>query len=386
MTKKQTSATNRFVRCLSILFALAMPVLLARCTPAWLPDSSGFLYVAADGTVLSYDLEAKKSVRIAKLKSPLAGLAVLPTGDRVAIVHFPDEEKPELQVSVYTTAGEKLHESPLHKVTGMNKPEPAMAFLLSTSVSPDGKHLVTFPPSGALAVTYDFEKKTFREYEDLMSMSIVAGMAASSGEDDRRFAPMGFDVPSATPDGKGFIAVRQGSEGGFVFLAWGSDDPVMMDLSDEDKKAANEAGNRPEGKKSFGVATIPRWEEGALVMRLQDSVLRADLEKRTCTFKHDMRGDGLLNHAEKHDAVVITVLKREMGKSDLILQMQDKQLQLVQPGREAIALNERREEGGILAISISPDGQKILSRSMADGKDTVEVFNLAGQKLATLGP
>ena len=362
---------------LPVLIAVAIPVLLARCTPQWLPDSKRFVYLAGNGTVQLYDIEAKRSRRIAQLKFPMAGIAVWPTGDRVAVVHLPEKDKPKLQVTVYDLEGNELHASPIHQTELDGKGAAEFIMMLSTSVSPDGKHIVAFPPGGGGAITYNMETKKFQEYRDLASIGLLAGVIASKSDVDRKYVPMGFDVSAATPDGKGFIAIRQSGGGGFVFIPWGEEEPVDIKFSDRQRKAMEAAVD--DKSKGPGVATIPRWDGGTLKMHIDGGTLSIDHGMRSTTYESDMRSDVLLQHAKKQEAIVVCHFA-----SGAILQIKEKQLQLWLRGADTVALTEQREEGGILALSVSPDAEKVLVRSIANGKDFLEVYNLRGERLAQL--
>ena len=97
---------------------------------------------------------------------------------------------------------------------------------------------------------------------------------------------------------------------------------------------------------------------------------------KKCTYKTDMRSEGLLQHAEKHKVIVIA----EMADRTL-LQINGKRLELSRQAKTTELL-EQVKNGGVLALSLSPDGEKILTRNIADGKDVLEVFNRQGERLA----
>ena len=371
--KSKVRKIGRFV--LPVLIAVSIPVLLARCTPQWLPDSKQFVYLASDGTVVLYNLESEKSTAIAKLTFPVGGVAAWPTGDRIAVVQFPEDGKPKVKVAVYDLTGKELHVSPLREIEGM-KLEGGYVPVISTSVSPDGKHLVTFPPGNSSAITYDFEQKKFQHYPGVMPISMLAGAIATMGDQTKGHMPLGFDVPPVTPDGKGFVAIQQGGGGSFVFYRWGEKEPDLLKFAKEERETMEKEVKRPEEQNTGGLATIPRWEMGQLVMRLQQGTLRIDPMDKKCTYKTDMRSEGLLQHAEKHKVIVIA----EMADRTL-LQINGKRLELSRQAKTTELL-EQVKNGGVLALSLSPDGEKILTRNIADGKDVLEVFNRQGERLA----
>ena len=362
-----------------ILMALAIPILLTRCTPAWLPDSKRFVYAGADGSVDLYNIETKEKQQIARLKFPAAGVAVFPGGERIAVVHYPQGDEPKMQVSVFDLKGKRLHDSGEHDIGGLGGGDGKLMHLLSTHVSPDGKHLIAFMPGNGGAVTYDLQRKKFRNIPKLMPIGLFAGMAASAGREDQKYLPMAFDVPAVTPDGKGFVAMRESEDNPFVYYQWDRDEPTRLELSAEDRDTLKTSFEAKDKDKAIGVATMARWQGDALVMHLQGSELRLNPGVGKCSVETTMASDALLQHATRQKATVIAKLDR-----DTILQLQDAQLQIWRRNRGAITLLERQEDGGILGVSPAPDGRSILVRSIASGKDVVQVFNVQGEKLAEL--
>ena len=372
---------RRIVRfAMPVLIALAIPILLARCTPQWLPDSNRIVYLSGVGKLMAYNIETEESRQITALPTPVAGFAVLPKGERVAVASFDKQERSSLTFRLFDLEGRELHVSKPYDLKGKDGgPGEMMMLMLTTSASPDGRHLVAFLPGDGGAVTYDTQTKEFQQYPKIMSFAFVAGALAMTGEGESGKLPLGIDISSATPDGQGFVAVQaEGEDANFLFCPWGKPEPIVLKLSDADRKTMKEvAGNDPE-KRKFGVATIPRWSKNRLVMHVQDRTLELDIDERTCRFEKDMRSDVLFQHAEKEKSMVLA--ETDAGA---IVQIKDGALQLLRRGAARLALQDQKKSG-VLAISISPDRKKLLTRSMADQKSLLRVFDENGRNLAEL--
>ena len=373
---------RRIARCLlPILIAASIPILLARCTPQWFPDSRQIVYVAPIGKVTLHNVETMESKQLAQLKFPVAGLAVWPTGDRVAVTHFPTADRQQLQVTVFDLDGNEKHASGKLELKGIGADEKNYLFFMHTFVAPNGKHLVTFLPGNSGAVSYEFETQTFHSYPKVMPIGLFAGMAAAALLDDKKESlPMGFDVPAVTPDSKGFVAIAgDGADARFVYVPWGAKEPIDIKLPHDALAAIEKAGDGEARRQGVGVGAIPSWREGKLVMYLQGGELSIDPIQRKCGFESNMHADGLLQHAEREKAAVIGELA-----AGGILQFREKKLQIWRRGTEPATLFEYRDGAGILGLSVSPDRRKVLLRVMADEKDTVQVFDLTGRQLAKL--
>ena len=376
-SKEKLRRIARFA--LPVLIALAIPILLARCTPQWLPDSNRIVYLSGVGKLMLYNIETEESRQIAALPTPVAGFAVLPKGERVAVASFDKQDRPSLTFRLFDLEGRELHVSKPYELKGKGGGPGEMMLMLTTSASPEGRHLVAFLPGEGGAVTYDTQTKEFQQYPKIMSFAFLAGALAMSGDGESGKLPLGIDVSSATPDGQGFVAIQaEGEDANFLFCQWGKPEPIVLKLSDADRKTMKDvAGNDPD-KRKFGVATIPKWSKNRLVMHVQDMTLELDIDERTCRFEKDMRGDVLFQHAEKEKSMVL-------GETDsgAILQIKDGTLQLFRRGAATVALQDQ-QKSGILAISISPDRRKLLTRSMADQKSLLRVYDENGRKLAEL--
>ena len=71
--RKKLRRIGRFL--LPVFIAVSLPILLARCTPQWFPDSKQIVYLASDGSVTLYNVETEESKRLTRIAFPLAGLA-----------------------------------------------------------------------------------------------------------------------------------------------------------------------------------------------------------------------------------------------------------------------------------------------------------------------
>lgn len=356
-----------------ILIAVALPILFSRCTPQWLPDSSGFIYIATTGEVKAYDLKTGKSRQLTKLKFPVAGLAVWPSGDRVCVARFRQGDKAAMQIATYDLRGNEKHVSPWHPLKEGTTKEGF--YMVDSHVSPDGKHVVTFVPSLQTAIIYDVERRTFRNVKNAASLSLLGGAIGEAT--GREQMPWFHNVSAATPDGKGFIAMRQiqgGDDIHFALFPWGAGEPRKIPLPDEQKKALLQA----EKEKQIRVATVPQWKGGVLSMQLRDLTLRIDPAMRVASLKKDMQSDHLYQHAEKHG---VRVLHQFAGSA--LLQAKANDLQLWRRGGATVSVGSLAK-GQILSLAPSPDGRRILVRAMGE-KDHLRVIDETGRILAEIG-
>lgn len=359
-----------------VLVAVALPILFARCTPRWFPDSQAFAFVTGAGDVQWHSLKTGETKKLPIKASPMSSVAVWPTGDRLAVAQLDTMvDPPELQIRIVDLAGDELHASPKLPLKGKGEKGTA-AVMLQLDVSPDGKHVVAFAPFLQAIAIYDVDAKTFRTIEGAVSFVFVSGMIAGNDGDKEKLGIFS-DVSSISPTGKGFVAMMsRGEEGAnemdFAWFAFDAAKPHVMPLTKELEAALTLAGER-----KLRVAMIPSWKHGVLSMHLDDQTLEIDTAEKAVRLEKNMAADHLLQHAEREKVRVLAELR-----DGAIVQVKEKTLQLWRRDAEPVALG-KLEDDGVVSLAPSPDGQRLLVRTLAE-RDVLRVFDRDGRKLAEL--
>jgi hypothetical protein len=360
-----------------VALALAILITFARCTPTWLPDGSGFVFVAPGGAVTLHNLKTGKSTQLALGSGPGAGVAAWPAGDRVTVVRSDEAEPAALRIRTYDLDGnEKDASGPIKLELGDKENQ----WLTSIAVAPDGKHIVAFAPGPQLAIIYDVERKTHRKIEKVLPLGYVAGLIAAGGVDQK--IGMSFDVSPLPPDGKGFVALRTDGESPavkFIYVPLAGGEPVELKLAEEDQATITKRSEQ----KERSVALVPQWAGGnmggVVEMQIDDLVLRLDVAKRKASLVTDMASEAVFQHAQRNK---VRVFCRLAGGSLLQLN-EENQVQLWRRSGET-TLVMKLEEDGFLAISPSPDRQKILVRLIRGEHDRLLAIDAQGRTLADL--
>ena len=340
-----------------VLFCLACCVLFVCCTPQWLPDSSGFVYVATQGAMW-YDVKTKKSKRLADARFPNAAMAVWPGGKRVVISRVGGKKRQyEVQISVYDLAGVRQQQSPRFELSGSSS-EGAMG--PQTYVSQDEKKVLTFLPQLKTAVLYDIAQRKFRKIDNVVPFSHFLLKR-----------PALFDVTPLTPDGKGFLAATDGKDGPgrLKVFQWDGETSHELRIAKDAKQHLEKA--LPENE--FGVLTDFVWQMGVLTSRVHEGVLTIDPKNRQVSYLEDRSTKQLLRHAKTHDVHVMS----ELSGGAVLQVNRDMEFQVWRQGRTTkVAQIEDRE---MVLVLPSPDRKWLLLRVMGN-KDQFHVINaVSGQ-------
>jgi dipeptidyl aminopeptidase/acylaminoacyl peptidase len=245
--------TRRLASCLA---AGAVCLALSGCVPtAWLPDSSGFVYVKPvsnpnDRTQLvHYDLK-KKAGKVITNDCPGSTMwpAVNPDGKRVAVAEVKGEmgKAKTLQLTVYGLDGKKLHTSkefPWVAAADNNISGPALLFW-----SPKEDRIVV--ADGNQTGVYDLKGDSIKMYD--------------------KSAPLIHGGSPMTPDGKGFLLLlgpkdktKADDQGRVVLVDWAGKEQ-LIDVEPLVKLVPKGKLEQSEAMGSFFIVPLvfPSWWDG----------------------------------------------------------------------------------------------------------------------------
>ena len=336
-----------------LLYALLLTplcLLAAGCVEnVWLPDSSGFVCLTRDHTLVHYDL-AKKTPRVVLKADWLHGEeevferpAVSPDGKRVALVrHVSSKDAETAQILIYDLAsGKEIEKSKEIALPGHAdfSPKPlvrsGMLFW-----APDGKHLVFQVDAPLFKDGKRVEMQLFGGEENEMSVTTL-GLYDLGSKKHVLCTNLGLDPEDVmsgfqpfAPDNRGvvlFRTVEKGKKKSDEEAAPGWQAAVLVnwegrELSFKMSKALVEAETqdrqerekmRKAGERGYDDLTPPHWEGPVACVPTYRGFARLDTAKMTADYRPDQQCAARLDYSRKNKVDV-------MGwKDDLLVQFRD---------------------------------------------------------------
>ena len=338
-------------RTLFCLLLAPLCFLAAGCVEnVWLPDSSGFVCITRDHTLVHYDL-AKKTPRTVLEFDWLHGEeevferpAVSPDGKRVALVrHVSSKDAETAQILIYDLASgkevEKSKELPLPGHADFS-PQPlvrsGMVFW-----APDGKHIL-FQVEAPL---FKDGKRVERQLFGGEASEVTVTTFGIYDRDSRKHVlctNLGLDPEDVisgfqpfTPDKRGAILFRGAEKGkkktddeenargweGTVFVNWeGREQPfkVSKALTEAVEKEHQEQEKlRKAGARGYDDLTPPHWEGAVACIPTHRGFARLDAAKMTADYRPDPACAARRDYALKNKVDVLA------WKADLLVQFRD---------------------------------------------------------------
>jgi WD40 repeat protein len=231
----------------------------------WLPDSSGFIYSADDGSgrISHYDVGSKKRKVIItdKEAAGVALPAISPDGKRVALCRCKsersearDETSGEIEIVIYDFIGKLVQRSKVER-WGKSDPEKLEPQCVWLEWSPDGATIGGFA-FGADTFLYDVKKDTIVRRE---------GMPLQVG---------GF---AFRPDGKGLLISGNAPEGLRFLDVSGKERAIKLPkLSDESQQAKL--------RELLSEVVTSSWKGEAVMLSRGSATLTIDTETLKATF------------------------------------------------------------------------------------------------------
>jgi dipeptidyl aminopeptidase/acylaminoacyl peptidase len=248
-------------RAFPLLAAAALALVAgAGCLPnaSWLPDSTGFVYTGGPNhdQLILYDVKEGKGRVLVKKDAGPAWPAVSPDGKRFAVaLRKRDGDAAKLEVAVFDRDGKELQRSkPMDwRPTGGGDELAAQCFW-----APDGDRLLL--SSEGLSAFYDVKTGG--------SVKMALGVAT-------------FGNTPIRPDGKGFLAYREGGQ--YVFVDWDGKEKEVeaksKDLFGGDEDPASPRG----GLLAFPLMHSSRWDGSKATASWGDVRIVVDTDKLTAT-------------------------------------------------------------------------------------------------------
>ena len=243
--------------------AALLPLLVAGCLPnaTWLPDSSGFVYTGGKNkdALFLYDL-AKKAPRVLVEKGAgPAWPAVSPDGKRIAVaLRSKDGANVALEVIVFDRDGKELQRS-----EKMNWAKHEGSDQVATQAFWVPGHDKLLLSSDGVTGFYDLKTRSFTTFD---------------------VAVCTFGATPIRPDGKGFLAIRQG-ETVPIFMDW---DGKEKEIQPTPKDVLTPQGVEDPlgGMISFPMMYASRWDGSTAVVSWNDERVKIDADKLTASLEH----------------------------------------------------------------------------------------------------
>jgi hypothetical protein len=308
----------------------------------WLPDSSGFVYTAINGTsqVRHYDL-AKRKVRVVveDTQAPTYWPAVSPDGKQIAVgrvAYFVDGDAHTMQIIRYDFNGKELHRSP------------GLPWHTPDFKGPIGTTSLFWSPLGDKILVTDTNEK------------IPRGIAIYDLATERLIPLKGhFLVVAGTP-------VRRD---GKFFLMWNYDGISLVSMDGKEERI----GVIGDGKRGILVSSaITRWQGDVAIVNQPRVQLRIDTVKRTMSLTEIESPDkNNAGHAIEHVFPSGVVVRQRPGAG----------------GVEVIKPNQKEpkvliKSGDYLFVP-SPD-QRWLALRGTSGRTKILVVDQGGEIVAEL--
>lgn len=347
-------------------------VFLSACTPEWLSDYSGFLFVKGDGSIALYDMKTKKAkVLIPRGKLPQwIRPSLSPDGKKIALARLSQakDKTLTLRILLYDLKGKQLRASAPLK---LGHPVPRIDDFIKTIGacywSPDGKRIVTALPAVPLIATYETAKQSFRLYRQTLPATMLPNAGIFS-----------LHVSPITPDSKGFLAIKSSPDYAKVqlgYYGWDEKKPQPIAMTPELKKASLTRD------KAAGVVRPPRWEFGKLVFHWNRGRILINPKTRKTTFKRDADMASLYKRAKKQGVVVI----HEFRGGFLLQMTADRKVQFWDPDKKkaktVVRLPNKYELG--LSVVPAPNNETVLLHDFSVMPRIIAI-DATGRILATI--
>jgi hypothetical protein len=379
------------LRRLRLLVLACIPLAASGCLPgvAWLPDSSGFIYVAFGEQneltrLVHYDLAAKKTRVLVGKIDKTGQPALSPDGKRLAVAKYLNGERDPstLQVVIYDLQGKELVRSqefdwrakPTSKYYIRDGSPPALYW------SPKGHHVVVI--SDMTTGLFDVKQGAMKVYSD----TIIVCIAGSP----------------IRPDGAGFLTITEQrpddkKESWYAFIDWqGKVKKLGMppELPHPPVKQAQRGQVKPEDmlKDVITAATtgpVPslrhsRWDKEVAEIFFSGNTLRIDTGKAEVSLK---RGDPVkAADGSEIDGryplgpdtelrTVFPVQKKDEKRASVLPQQR---VELVLPGQKEPKVLVRASE--VVTVTPSPNGEWLAVRCFSfNGKEHLLLVNRKGE-------
>ena len=354
-------------RLLYCLLSAPLCLLAAGCVEnVWLPDSSGFVCITRDHTLVHCDL-AKKTQRVIMKHDWLHGEeevferpAISPDGKRVALVrHVSSKDAETAQILIYDLAsGKEVEKSKEIALPGHAdfSPQPlvrsGMVFW-----APDGKHMLFQVDAPLFKNGERVKPQLFSDEQNDTSVTTL-GLYDLGSKKHVLFTNLSLDPEDVmsgfqpfTPDNRGAIVFRKGgkskkgaedtaAEQGWqatVFVNWEGREQTfklskaMVEAEEQDRQEREKM--RKSGQRGYDDLTPPHWDGGVAVVPTYRGFACLDTAKMTADYAPDERCAQRIQYARKNKVDV-------MGwKNDLLVQFRDNEPRdalpkPVEPGEE----------------------------------------------------
>ena len=337
---------------------VAVPLLFVCCNVNWSADSSGFVI---GGKGFTYVSLATKQAKELLAGNEYAMPCLIADGKQVATAQVTQRDK-EYSVTLLTVdleGKETFRSAPFLFETTLADEHT----LATTHVSPNQNYFLVFLPSARCALLYDRKAKTFRQIEGVWPPTYLLGIAALWH---------GASISPVSPAGKGFIAVENTDPGNWskiTFYAWGGGEPVRL----EAKNKLPPIVGKLEQEFVPGVASMPRWDNEELLIRVHEGVVVIQPEKASIEYREDPHTKRLLAHAIQENVLVLEELK---GGS-LIQMRNENLLEVFLPGDNPriVELGPTRES---VLVTRSPNREYAVIQSAGE-QQAVRVVNHRGE-------
>jgi hypothetical protein len=275
-----------------VLVSIAI-LILASCSPLWLPDSSGFIYGRMNGSVALYDLKTKSERELIPggIIPALARVALRPDGKQIAVARIkrPTNRKQQLHLFIYDLQGKPILVAEPFTFEAIEVEDNPYFAPTSCYWSPDGKRLLTMVHPAHAYVIYDIEQNAFRVFSNVKPFGSPLGL------------PIGwFDVNPILPDSSGFLAVPLNRDDVFLF-DWAGNPPQRVRGS---KKLTDP--KLMQSDQDFGGVLLPTvWKDGKVVMSIHQTRLELDPQKLELTSHEDEHLKRLNDYANANKVNVV---------------------------------------------------------------------------------
>ena len=329
---------------LAYLLLVAPLLLVAGCVPVmWLPDSSGFVYVSKDSSVVLYEVAGgKKKVILEKVPGETMWPALSPDGKKFAIAVSTKKEQPkkhfEVHVQVFNLQGKEMHRSP------------SFAWSDADSGRDNRTTAIFWARTRDKLILHDYQEPAHTAIYDMHTRSIIH----IEGQ------PMPFGGSPLRPDDKGFLLGRVEEEKLSLFLVdWeGKEKAIKVD------DAINKEEDRVNVVQSPWRGTS-RWDGTTALVTFKQWQVRLDTEKRTAKLEKtpaDTLDAGPLPVVQRFDfpgGAKVRVVQEKM-KDDT-----HDRLLLWKPGAKKPEV-VFEVKNGFFMLSPSPDGKWLAIRGLGD--------------------
>jgi hypothetical protein len=265
-------------RTLHLISALALVLLATGCVPnvSWLPDSSGFVYTTAKGTLVRYDVtKGTRRVLVADTGTNTIWPTVSPDGKRIAVARLNlDKDQPHtLQVILYDLEGIKVQRSQRLDWKGLDldKDSPRLGTQTHLYWAPQGDRLLVYG-NGTTAVYAPGTDRVVKQW--------------------RGTQPLACGNTPIRPDGKGFLLGKHGDRfrkaaepkvGEIVFVDWDGREGQIKPKDDRTTELLKSGDSPVKELVTWPVLFWSAWEGDVALVSWSEFRIRIDTDKRVVT-------------------------------------------------------------------------------------------------------